>query len=97
MGKTGIYLSTVMIGLGLFGIVTLFYIFFAQTLVSMFDITPGSSTYFWAKNTTVIILSLSVFPFVMKKQISELDCQRYLQPIGTVLVVVVLGVKGFMT
>ena len=90
MGRTGIFMVSGFMSMGLFGICVLFYLFFAQTLLSIFPIEKGSTTYFWSKAGIIITLVLAQFPVALKRQISEMSIQRFFMPIGVVSVLLVL-------
>ena len=87
-GRAGIYLSNTFIGIGLLGSTLLFYIFFAQTLLSMFDVNKRQ--YDECYCSIVITLALLQTPVALKRQISELSLQRILSPMGVTCVLLVL-------
>ena len=87
-GRAGIYLSNTFIGIGLLGSTLLFYIFFAQTLLSMFDVNKRQYDEFYC--SIVIALALLQTPVALKRQISELSLQRILSPMGVTCVLLVL-------
>ena len=69
-GRTGIFIANICIGVGLFAMSSLFYIFFAQTFLSLFVIEE--EFYETAKVFTIIGLTLLETPVTLKRQISEL-------------------------
>ena len=90
-GRTGIYLSNGAIGLGMFAMSALFYVFFAQTLLSI--IYVPEEEYGFAKAVTIIALTVLQTPVTLKRQISEFRVQRYFSPTGVSCVIFVLATQ----
>lgn len=94
-GRTGIYVANICIGVGIFALSCLFYIFFAQTFLSLFVI--GDEFYETAKIVTIIGITLLMTPVTLKRQISELKLQRYFMPIGSTCIILALASQLMMT
>lgn len=67
MGRAGVYVVSGSMALGLFAICVLFYLFFAQTLLSIFPIERDSTNYFWSKVGIIVILALAQLPVTLKR------------------------------
>lgn len=83
-GKRSIYVVNCMVALIIFGIMILYLIFFSRICISLF----GGKKWIWVIVTTVLLM-----PFMLKRQINEMKCNSKILFFGILFLIFTFVVK----
>ena len=92
-GKTAVLVYNGFTGFAIFGINVLFFLFFIQTASSLY-VVEDPQIQFYIRVTIAVLLFAVQAPVCLKREISELSFQSYLQPVGIFAVLMILANKA---